>query len=190
MKKKTYKHMINRILRLEKAIRIAEAGKEKAEKEARYYKERLASIGRNMRTEDVNSEVVRTIKWEIHPQAWGNYLCIDGIKLFDMRGEDLLVYMKREAIRSISEGLIDKELVQFIIRNPDISDPLNRYGTFAAKLYVVPWEQVPHKRTIELITLEKEMQHEREAADAQDTGEMPGIPERADEDGQQERPGV
>ena len=98
MKKKTYKHMINRILRLEKAIRYEASRRKEMEEAAKYYKDRLQSIGKNMKTEDVNSEGIRTIKWEIHP--------------------------------------------------------LTGFGTFAAKLNVIPREQMPHKGKIELIETE------------------------------------
>jgi hypothetical protein len=157
LKKKTYKHMINRILRLEKAARCEASRRKEMEEAAKFYKDRLQSIGKNMQTVDVNSEVIRTIKWEIHPQAWGEYVCIDLDSIVSAHDEKyLLAIMQEKAVNHIARGLIEKDLVQFIIKNQDmdISDPLNQCGTLAAKLYVIPWERMPHKGKIELIEME------------------------------------
>ena len=84
-------------------------------------------------------------KWTIEQQPWGTYIALDR-ELSEEEQETA----KKRIVESIVKGLIERNLVQFISKDRDERFPIAEYKTLAAKLYVVPWEQMPHKRTIEL----------------------------------------
>ena len=158
MKKKTYKRMKNKLyremvkcahlkFRAESAEEKAESAEEKAEsaeKEAEKYKERFHKIGSNIKTIETGKYgPVVTMKWEIKPEQWGNYI--------KLPVEAIETMLRNKIIDSIAKGLIENNIIQFIIREPNENNPLERYGTYAAKMYVVPWEQMAEKGQIELI---------------------------------------
>lgn len=160
MKKQKYKRLKDKLYKEIKRRSFAEsrlytAGMRaiKAEEEARYYKTRFRAFGSNVETvEPDDSKDLRVLKWELKPEIYGNYLKIDD-ELIDPG------YLEKKVAEELAKGLVERNLVQFIKKDPDNTDPLNRYGTFAAKIYVVPWEQVPHKQIIELKQLSDEILH-------------------------------
>ena len=158
MKKRTYKRMQNRLLRETKARMLLEIEIEKAtdrakkaEEEAEYYKSRFRAFGSNVESIDPKGwSPVELLKWELKPEIWGKYIRFDGEIVEKSDEGKIRDLLEKETLQGIAKGLIERNIVQFIVREPDAFDPLNRYGTFAGKLYVVPWEQMPHERTIEL----------------------------------------
>jgi len=157
MSKKGYRKLKDRLYREIKRRNIAEGQifayrtrAETSEEKAEYYKKRFREFGTNVKTVDPGSgKLIVMEKWELHPQPWGQWVKFDNAIINLDNEEAIFQQIKEEIMRKIVGGLIEQNLVQIIRHDPDDS-PLNRYGTYAAKLYIVPWEQMPHERTIEL----------------------------------------
>ena len=150
IKSKLYREIKRRSL-AEAHIVSAEARAERAEDEANYYKNRFREFGSNVDTVEPGSgKLVHMLKWELKPQAWGNYCVVDDriVETHDVATVQKILSDK--VIEGLARSLIEKNLVQFVIRDPDMHDPFNRYGTYVVKLYVVPWEQMPHSKILEL----------------------------------------
>lgn len=155
MKKKTYKRIQNKLYRAHKAWiiesqlrRNAEAKIQAAEEKAERYQQKFRSIGSNVETIDPGPGKIKMLKWTIPTEQYGNY------GIFDMRrvNEEDLQQIKEKLTESIARGLIENDIVQFIIRQRDIFDPLNEFGSVGGKLYVVPWEYMAHSgKTIEMM---------------------------------------
>jgi len=150
MKKKTYKRLINRvnsltkrniILQADMQIVIAQRDGEKKDKE--WYKERLSKIGKNMKTVEPVSGYVRCIKWELDPKQYGEYIVSDGLE-----DPERVKLIKKKIAEGIARGLMENEIAQFIVRDLHSCDPATDigFGTVGGKLYVIPWEQMPHDK--------------------------------------------
>ena len=134
----TSKHREQELLK-DRYKSVAEAAQEEAER----YKTRFREFGSNVETIETEG-LVQCLKWEISPQAWGNYIISrEGLS------DDGVIKAHREALKSIVQGLMDGNMVQFIDKTDGELGPLGGC-TYAVKLYVVPWEQMPHRKTIEL----------------------------------------
>ena len=158
MKKKTYKAMLNRtgrlikqaILKSEEERKDEHLKRVQAETERDRYKERFRRFGTNVVTiEPDNGKALRMVKWEINPETYGNYMTLMEPDL--LMQSEIQRRIQEELVRSIVKGLMEANMVQFISKGRNEFDPIQRFCTVAAKLYVVPWEQVPHKRRIELM---------------------------------------
>ena len=90
-----------------------------------------------METYDVRGNGIECI--DIKPEPWGQYARIsDKIEITD----DILESIKNRVVSQIARGLMDKDLVQFIVHDHDIfPDQI----TIGAKLWVVPWEKMVSK---------------------------------------------
>lgn len=152
MKKKTYKRMQNKLYREMVKCAHLKFRAESAEEEAEKYKERFHKIGSNIKTIETGEHgPVVTMKWELKPEQWGNYIKFPDELVMKDDEETLERMLRNKITDSITKGLIENNIIQFIIRGPNEYNPLERYGTYAAKLYVVPWEQMAEKGQIELI---------------------------------------
>ena len=157
MKKKTYKAMNNRYYNKVKELAIehgkwieASRERDKYKEKAQFYAKRFRQFGKNVETVDPGSgELVRMLEWEIKPEAWGEYLCLYA-DLRQMSAAEAEQEIKTRLMKEIARGLIENDIVQFVYKNADMSDPLSQFGTIGGRLYVVPWEQMPHRRTLEL----------------------------------------
>lgn len=158
MKKKTYKAMQRRYLRVLRqnvALRLDNKilAEEKEEAEERYnrLKKRFMEFGRNVETVDPESgRNLVAEKWEMHAESLGNSLMFSTRK-DDLTQADYLALIdqyKAELIKGIVNVLMEDQLVQFYTKEEDY--PLFGGTILGAKIYVVPWEQVPHRRTVEL----------------------------------------
>ena len=151
MTRKGYKQIRNALYREIKHRMIAEHEADLSKNEAEYYRKRFRDFGSNVGTvEPDNGKIVQMLKWELKPQAWGQYCVVDDVLIEKNDMETVYRVLEDKVIKGIAKGLIERNLVQFISKGPDAFDPLNRYGTYAAKLYVVPWEQMPHGKILEL----------------------------------------
>ena len=156
MKKRTYKQLQNRLLRETKKrleaqfARIdAERDRKNAEERATYYKRRIQEIGKNMETIDTeNGGGVVTLKWEIKPEPIGAYLLTN--KFYTEDVSEIVRKLKDTIAKRMADMILENDLVQLFTKEGCDYDPLESAGTIAGKLYVVPWEQMPHKRTLEL----------------------------------------
>lgn len=156
MKKKKYQRMKNRLYNAIRDATYYRISRDDERREKEEYKEkaerfgkRIREIGANMKTVDPGSgKMVQMVKWELDPKEFGAYMRT----IHDIHDPANLERFSEELIRGLVKGLMQEELVQMIIREPDFKnpDPLDIYGTIGAKIYVVPWEQMPHRRTIEL----------------------------------------
>lgn len=150
IKDKLYREIKRRSL-AEAHIVSAEARAERAEDEANYYKKRFREFGSNVDTVEPGSgKLVNVLKWELKQQAWGDYCVVDDRIVETHDTATVQKILSDRVIEGLARALIENNLVQFVIRDPDMHDPFNRCGTYAAKLYVVPWEQMPHSKILEL----------------------------------------
>lgn len=147
MKKRTYKRMKNRLYKEMFRRMTAENQLGPAKEKAEYYRKRFREFGKNVDTSDMdNGKLISMLKWELRPEPYGTYVGVHK-SFIDEEGE-VLRGVKGDIIRTLVEGLIENDLVQMFVKDGD--DPMYPFQTIGAKLYVVPWEQMPHKRTMEL----------------------------------------
>lgn len=105
-------------------------------------KDRFRHAGSELETlEDVPQ--IPVITAEINPQQYGLYSVVDKKALEEQTFRNMI---QRELITKMVQGLMDGEIVQFVAKE-NTWDPM-MYGTYtyAAKLYVVPWEQLVRKK--------------------------------------------
>lgn len=77
------------------------------------------------------------IEKEIELQPWGEYILTDDFR------KDAIVAAEERLAGSIAKELMEANIIRFIVKGPDeYCVPFDRYGTVAAKLYCIPWEQV------------------------------------------------
>lgn len=161
MKKRTYKRMKNRLYRemqekiYEKMLRVgaeckiaaAEERAEHAEITAEDYRRRFAEFGTNVETIETGENcLVKTMKWELTPQQWGKYTK----QQMDIRMEvaEQVKEIEKDLVCKIANGLIENNLVQFVLREAEpFGGPLTAEATIGAKLFVIPWEQLPKYRS-------------------------------------------
>lgn len=146
MKKKIPKSIKKKIRKAENEARFQREKRLEAEEKAKFYEDRFRRFGSNVETVDTGSgECVVTEKWTIEQQPWGKYVtCREDIS------DEELEKLKEFLVDGIARGLIEKNLVQFISKERNDHFPIAEFKTLAAKLYVVPWEQMPHAKTLEL----------------------------------------
>ena len=138
-----------RMARLENRLRILAEGKaELAQREAENYRKRIREIGMNMEIIDPGPGTVKCVEWTMNPQAWGNYVMLtpDMDEIPQEAPDDV----KDELARSAVESAARNELIQYIIKGKNEMDPLHQFATIGGKIYIVPWEQMPHRKTIKL----------------------------------------
>lgn len=153
MKKKTYKAIQNRYYR-EKVHRIrAEQAAKEMQKKADYYSKRFREFGSNVETVDSSNGTIVELKWEVEPQPYGQYIMVDG----SITQEEYFYLARKDILEKIAYGLMENDLVQFIYKVENKDCPLTRFGTLGGKLFVVPWEQMPHKRVIEIRSMANEI---------------------------------
>lgn len=113
---------------------------------AEYYKKRFRKFGSNVDTTDLESgKIVCMVKWTLTPEVYGQYARLDPHFATSI---DYGKEIERLVTTHLVEGLIDNELVQFIWSSGDDHELFGK--TVGAKLYVVPWEQMPHSKIIEM----------------------------------------
>ena len=146
MTKKGLKQLRNKLYREMSRAMHERAARIQAEETAEYYKDRFRKFGSNVDTVEPDSgKLVQMLKWEIEPQPWGTYALVD-----PHINERVIEQRKRQLAENIARGLIERDILQFIVKSADYDCPLTKHGTIAAKLYAVPWEQMPHSKIIEL----------------------------------------
>ena len=146
MKKKIPKSIKRKIRKLENEARFQREKRLEAEEKAKFYEDRFRRFGSNVETIDPgNGECVVMEKWTIEQLPWGRYVpCCEDIS------DEEIEKLKESIVEGLVRGLIEKNLVQFILKERNTVFPIAEFKTLAAKLYVVPWEQMPHARTLEL----------------------------------------
>lgn len=143
--KKKLKAAINRAQEAEQMVKLVEI-------EADRYRKRLVNIGSNMEVVTPKDDgPITEVKWTADIQAWGHYIRFDHNYIYNSPDRDeMFLKMKKTLAEKLAAGLIEENLVQFIVKDPETGSPFSREGTLGVKLFVVPWEQMPHKRTIEI----------------------------------------
>ena len=170
MKKRSYKRMKNRLYREIKA-RITEEGRRisaegkiaEAQETAEYYKGRFRKFGTNVDTIDLKSgNYIAELKWELTPESLNKYMWVSMEEWKEKIPEYAVTEHMKDLAVQIAEALIENNLVQFSSRDPEDYFPLANKAALGAKLYVVPWEQMPHKRTMELRQMVDAIYNDRE----------------------------
>ena len=144
MSKKNNKRLRRELAKANANLALMQAEKSKAEDEAAYYKKRFRDLGSNVKTMDESPSGGRLVvqSWTVDVIPYGGYCYITDGDRYDGGDE----FAAHNIVSQIAEALIKKNLVQFIYQR----DPINRLVSIGAKLFVVPWEQTPHQRTMEI----------------------------------------
>lgn len=142
MKKKTYKAIKNRMYNFMCKEAMERGRRIRAEEKAAFYERRFRELGSNVETVEPETGPVATLIWNVESQTWGQYSIVT-----ETPQDDMVKHVSRKLIESIADGLIQQNLVQIIVRDGDL--PFEQH-TIAAKLYVVPWDRMPHERTIKI----------------------------------------
>ena len=116
-----------------------------AENIADFYKRRFREFGSNVKTIDEKGPI-KLIEWKIENSVYGNYAPAD---LDDMSKEEQ-EELKEVLIADMVRQLVENNIVQVIKKRPDKNNPLERYGALAVKMFVVPWDQMPHEMTMKI----------------------------------------
>jgi len=103
-------------------------------------KHRLDLAGLNTPTLEKTTGSVHVIEADIEP--YGSY-----VALTEEPTERDMEMLKKQLTQGLVEGLLANNLVQIIYKDPykcgsPFGDVLNNHYTYAAKMYVVPWEQM------------------------------------------------
>ena len=154
MSKKINKHLRKELANVNANLAIVQIEKKTKEKEVEYYKKRFRDLGSITETEDEFTGgrlVVEKFTADIIP--FGGYCYIEDRDRYN--GGDEIA--QQHLVRNMVEALIEKNLVQFIYQR----DPFNGVVKIGAKLFVVPWDQTPHRKTIELLQLVNDIMKEK-----------------------------
>lgn len=122
-----------RIKELEDVISAARGEIDQQENEIRGLKRRLRRLGYK-RTEYLETDAIKSIRVELDVSPFGTYAVIEQ----DENKDKIVEKVKGLLTEKIVKGLMDSELIQFIVREPE---PLFGRMTVGAKINVVPWEQ-------------------------------------------------
>lgn len=150
MKKKIkgqYKHrgrrdLLGDLQLLREANKAQKVEYELLEEQYNKLKERFRHAGSEVETlEDVPQ--IPVITAEINPQQYGLYSVVVKRMLEDQSFRDMI---QRELITRMVQGLMDGDIVQFIVKENTWDPAMLGTYTYAAKLYVVPWEQLVRKK--------------------------------------------
>ena len=118
-----------------------------AELEIAFYRKRFKKLGSMLDTiDEAISNRLAVVRLELEPIPFGHYAVVEKNMYTDDEFADIV---KRQLIGKISEALMAKNLVQIIARD----DIFNPSWTVSAKLFVVPWEQAPNAKTMEMRSL-------------------------------------
>ena len=103
-------------------------------------KHRLDVAGLNTPTLEESTGPIHVIEADIEP--YGSY-----VALTEEPTERDMEMLKKQLTQGLVEGMLANNLVQIIYKDPyncvgPFGDPLNNHYTYAAKMYVVPWEQM------------------------------------------------
>ena len=131
-----------RIKDLQFMVKCKEDKIKEVEEKYKGIEKRFQEMGSQIETLNVQGEGIKCI--EVKPQAWGTYAMLAP---WHTDSEEAMEALKDKLVKNIAKGLIDYNYVQFI--HKDDTSPFGE--TFAAKLYVVPWDKLA-KRTIKIKT--------------------------------------
>ena len=96
----------------------------------------------------LDTEQVKTAEIEIEPIPYGTYVVLSG----GTATKDQEEQAKKIVAEKIAAGLMQQEMIQFICKdNCADFDPLSQYSTVAAKIRVVPWEQMTRSIRVPLV---------------------------------------
>lgn len=115
-------------------------------------KKRFMRLGDQIETMDKRGPALQTIikEIDIEPIQFGDYLAMSMLDSNREYQDVVFEEAKGRMAEKLATGLIENNLVQFIIRDQNHYDPLNMFTTVAAKITVVPWEQMAIGRRIRM----------------------------------------
>ena len=115
---------------------------ERAEETADYYKKRFREFGSNVTTiGSWDGMYCVEEKWEVEPVSYGTY-AVTGRDV----GPEYEDYIIEELTHKIATGLVERNLIQ-VTKNKD-GGPFD--SAIGIKLFVVPWERMPHEHSIKI----------------------------------------
>ena len=130
------KHKNRKIRKLNKQLAISKSNEYGLQEQIKRLNQRIAEIGANTVTKDESGNVVAI---KIKPMAYGDYAVLAKENWY----EPFTTEAKKSLVENLAEGLINNNIVQFIVHDAAVFDPLNAgFITLGAKLFVVPWEKM------------------------------------------------
>ena len=154
MKKRAIKGWINRTFHKKKnLIRKLEAEVTGKDQEIEALKKRFRRLGSQIRTieETENSSLrVVTTKIDIEPLQFGGYIALKNGTVEDWKDE-ILEEAKSRLAAQLATALMENNMLQFIVRDQSEFSPLDQFTTVAAKVNIVPWEQMAVGRVSSII---------------------------------------
>ena len=144
MKKK--KASKNRMLRIrERQINTLNWALESLKKQIVEQNRTIRRLGSNEALEFLTSEEARYLEAEttVKGEAYGNY-----VTLCDGLDKETVEKCERELAVSLVKQMMDMNAIQFIVKDYGgvSKDPLNRFNTVAAKIWVIPWHKMVKER--------------------------------------------
>lgn len=133
------------IERLEADLAVKEAQLKAMEK-------RFMRLGDQIETMEQKGPALQTIiqQIDIEPIQFGKYLRMTMLDPNSEYEDEIFKETKGRITEQIANALIENNLVQFIIRDQNQYSPLDMFTTVAAKITVVPWEQMAIGRRIRI----------------------------------------
>ncbi len=137
-----------------KAMKIErlEADLDGKEAQLKAMEKRFMRLGDQIETMEQKGLALQTIiqQIDIEPIQFGDYLAMSMLDPNIEYQDKIIEEAKGEIARKIAYALIENNLVQFIIRDQNQYSPLDMFTTVAAKITVVPWEQMAIGRRIRM----------------------------------------
>ena len=157
MSKKGYRKLKDRLYR-EIKRRITAEGQigayrkraELSEEDAEYYKKRFREFGSNVETiEPDDSGTVNMVKYELKPGPWGQYIVLKNEEFSQSIPEEIYTKYKWELLENLVDNLIERNIAQIYFRQFSNDHPLYEFGTLGVKLFVIPWEKLPRRESLD-----------------------------------------
>ena len=143
-RRKEREKLIRKIEKLENELRCERIRTAELENDYLKAERRLRDAGSEIETIDYGCGPVQII--QAKAELYGDYFTCIGELNTRLQGE-----AKENLIREMVKGLIEQNMIQFIIKKPgEFGGTFGDALTIGAKLFVIPWEQMRTGRTVEI----------------------------------------
>lgn len=103
---------------------------------------KIRALGSDGDLEYIDQEKTQTAEVEIKSIPYGLYSILDATDT-----DRVIRKIQENLVKEIAECLIKDNMIRFIVKEQENYDPLSRYATVAARIDVVPWDQIVRRKT-------------------------------------------